>query len=455
MKNKLEAQQSAAAAAQQIENLRAKAESGQWGEADQAALQAAKDQLKTSQEAERRFAEFEALELATSTYKTGQEQRTETPTASNPMTVNIIKSENRGDNEERLAKRFSLFEAVRDAAYGKSLTGLSAEIDQQGKMEARKAGITDYGTGAITLPAFMVANQRSIEKRDMLAGTTTAGGFTVQTEVGELIPFLDPRLTVRQLGATYLTGLSGNVDFPRNNAAAAVGRKTEVATADETSPTFDQVQLRPVRYTAFVDVSKQVILQSNIDMENFVRNRLNEALFRKLEEECFTNSDSTGIFDLAGVNDITIGTNGGDLTWELIVKFESEIAADNADMGRLGYLFTPQVAGKLKTAKRDVAGNGFIWEGPNTAASVNGYQAYASNLLPKNLTKGGFTSVLHGGVFGNWADLLIGQFGGVDILINPYTKGKEATVEVIVNAWFDHAIRQAASFCKCDELYPS
>jgi hypothetical protein len=58
-------------------------------------------------------------------------------------------------------------------------------------------------------------------------------------------------------------------------------------------------------------------------------------------------------------------------------------------------------------------------------------------------------------VFGNWADLLIGQFGGVDILINPYTKGKEATVEVIVNAWFDHAIRQASSFCKCDELYPS
>ena len=88
-------------------------------------------------------------------------------------------------------------------------------------------------------------------------------------------------------------------------------------------------------------------------------------------------------------------------------------------------------------------------------ATVNGYRAMASNLLPTTLTKGGFDSVLHGGLFGNWADLVIGQWGGVDILVNPYTKGKEATVEIIVNAWFDSAVRRAASFCKCDELYPS
>ena len=121
----------------------------------------------------------------------------------------------------------------------------------------------------------------------------------------------------------------------------------------------------------------------------------------------------------------------------------------------LGYLFTPQVAGKLKTTKRDDAGNGFIWEGPNSGALVNGYRAMANNLLPKNLTKGAYNSVLHGGVFGNWSELIIAQWGGVDLLINPYTKGKEATVEIIINAWFDHGVRHVESFCKCDELYPS
>jgi HK97 family phage major capsid protein len=359
MKNKLEAQQAAAAAATKIGELRAKAESGTWGDAEQSALDAAKNDLTTAQAAEKRFAEFEQLDTVTSTYRAGLEANTATPTA--PMTVNILKSENRGDKEESHVKHFRLFEAAADAAFGKGLTGRAAELDQEGKREARNAGIDQFGTGSITLPAFMVANQRTIEKRDMLAGTTTAGGFTVQTDVGELIPFLDPRLTVRDMGATYLTGLSGNIDFPRNNAAATTARKTEVASADETSPTFDRVQMSPVRYTAFTDVSKQVLLQSNIDMENFVRNRLNEALFRRLEIECFTNTDNTGIFDIAGTGDITIGANGGDLTWALIVQFETELAADYADMGTLGYLFTPQVSGKLKQAKRDVAGNGFIW----------------------------------------------------------------------------------------------
>ena len=453
MKNKVEAQQAAADAAAKIAELRAKAETGVWGEADQSALESAKNSLKTAQDAERRFADFEQLEMATSTYKAGQESRT--ANASAPITVNYLKQESRGDNPDKVAKKFSMFEAAQQIMRHESLSGLCAEIDQEGKREARGNGIDKYGTGNITLPGWMVSNKAKAEQRDILANTTTAGGFTVQTEIGELIPFLDPRLAVLQMGATYLPGQIGNIDFPRNNAAAAVGRKTEVATSDETSPTFDRLQLAPVRYTAFVDVSKQVILQSTVAMENFVRNRLNEALFRKLEEECFTNSDSTGIFDLANVNDITIGTNGGDLTWALTVRFETEVAADNADMGTLGYLFTPQVAGKLKTTKRDDAGNGFIWDGPNSGALVNGYRAMALNLLPKNLSKGGFNSILHGGVFGNWSELIIAQWGGVDLLINPYTKGKEASVEIIINAWFDHGVRHVESFCKCDELYPS
>lgn len=444
MKNLLEAKQARTDAAQRITELRAKATAGTWGEAEQSALDAAKRDLETADSAVKRFEEFEALETRATAW-------TSTATASNPVTVNVISSENRGDKPENVAKQFRLLDAVKESAYGRGLTGLNAEIDQEGKKEARAAGIDKFGTGSITLPSFMVHG----EKRDMLAGTTTAGGFTVQTDVGQLIDFLYPRLTVKDMGATYLTGLTGNIDFPRNDAAAAVARDTEVATAAETSPTFDRVQLKPVRYAAYTDVSKQVALQSTIGMENFVRNALNKALFQALETEMFTNAGNTGLFDISGTNDITLGTNGGDLTWADVVKFETEVAADNADMGRMGYLFTPQVAGKLKATKRDTAGNGFIWEGPNMEAQVNGYRAKASNLLPKTLTKGGFTSILHGGLFGNWEELLIGQWGGVDLLINPYTKGKEALIEVILNAWFGFAVRHAASFTKCDELYPS
>ncbi|HMY34816.1 MAG TPA: phage major capsid protein, partial [bacterium] len=237
MKNLLEAKQARTDATQRITELRAKATAGTWGEAEQSALDAAKRDFDAADAAVKRFEDFEALETRAIAW-------TPTATASNPVTVNVISSENRGDKPENVAKQFRLLDAVKESAYGRGLTGVNAEIDQEGKKEARAAGIDKFGTGSITLPSFMVHG----EKRDMLAGTTTAGGYTVQTEVGQLIDFLYPRLTVKEMGATYLTGLTGNIDFPRNDAAAAVARTTEGATSTETSPTFDRVQLTPVRY---------------------------------------------------------------------------------------------------------------------------------------------------------------------------------------------------------------
>lgn len=358
--------------------------------------------------------------------------------------------------EEKVRKQFRLLEAVNEAAYGKALTGIAAEMDQEGKKEARQSNMDGAGLGNLTLPSFLMYQGSGQERRDITATTTTTGGHTIQTELGELIPFLDPRLAVMEMGATYLPGSQGNLDFPRNDASAsAVWRTSENVTSTETTPTFDKLSLTPKGITAFTDVSKQNLIQTSIPMENFVRGRLNRAVMNLLETASLAGTGAsgqpTGILTQAGTNDITIGANGGLLTWALTVQFETEAATDNADMGTLGYLFTPGVAGLLKTTKRDVAGNGFIWEGPNKNALVNGYKAMATNFLPSNLTKGSGTS-LHAAIFGNWSELIIAQWGGIDLLVNPYTKGKEALVELIINAWYDLGVRHTVSFTKCDEI---
>ena len=112
-----------------------------------------------------------------------------------------------------------------------------------------------------------------------------------------------------------------------------------------------------------------------MDVENFTRRDLTNAVRRGLDLAAINGSGSgdqpTGILNVSGVNDITIGTDGGPLTWALIVQFETETANDNADFGKLAYLTTPGVAGFLKTTKRDVAGNGFIWEGQTWAAETS------------------------------------------------------------------------------------
>lgn len=431
----------------QIKSLLEKSEKGTWDEGtDGTALKEARTKL-----------EDQNANVASLTERMELQRRsvewTSTSTTTAPVTVNVI--EKRGDNQEDVKKQFRLTEAALQASSRDGLQGLYKEMDQEGKKQMRQYGLPDSGTGNLSIPDFLMWD-KSNEKRDITAGTTTTGGYTIATDLGGLIPFLDPILAVRTMGATYLSGLTGNVAFPRNDAAAtAVWASTEAATSTETTPTFDQVTMTPKRVTAFTDVNKQNLLQTSIAMENFVRERLNFAVMKLLDYSALQGTGSsgapTGLFSVSGTNDITIGTDGGNLDWSVIVQFETETSTDNALMDRLGYLTTPGVAGFLKTAKRDVAGNGFIWEGSNMNSTVNGYRAMSTNQMPSTLTKGSGSN-LHGMIFGNWAELLIGQWGGVDLLVNPYTKGKEAQIEFIINAWYDVAVRHAASFCKCDEI---
>lgn len=342
----------------------------------------------------------------------------------------------------------------------KPLDGIEAEMSQEGETEIRSLGLKG-ATGNLRLPdALIRVPELTLEQRDMLAETTTAGGHTVQTSVQKLIPILQPKLQVEAMGATMLRGLRDNIDFPRNDADASAVWASEVATSTETSPTFDKLSMNPERLTAFSDVSKQVLRQSSIDMENFVRQRLTFAVRKAIDLAAINGSGSSdqplGILNTSGVNDITIATDGGPLTWALTVQFETETATDNADFGRLGYLTTPGVAGKLKTTEKASSTAQYIWVGNNgNSGEINGYRARVSTQVPSTLSKGASSGILHAMIFGNWEELMIGQWGGIDLLVNPYTKGKEALVEIIVNSWWDVAVRHAASFCICNEINPA
>lgn len=356
--------------------------------------------------------------------------------------VNVAYVGQTGDSVETVRKNYRFMDAIRAAAGQGRATGLVSEMHQEAEKEMRAAGVSGYG-GGILVPAMIQ------EKRDMTAGTTTAGGFTIQTDIGTLIPFLDPQGVLTRLGATFLNGLSGNIDWPRNDAAAAAVWEAEQGAADETSPTFDRIQMSPKRLAAFTEISMQVMRQSTISMENFVRGRLLNARDNALDTAAISpqsGSAPTGIIGTSGVNTVSIA---GSPTWAKIVQFETEISADNAAFGNLAYLTTPQIAGVLKQVKRDVAGNGFIWEGGNTGnGSINGYRALTSTLVPTSAGS-------HYMFFGNWSKLLVGQWGGMEITTDPYTRLKEATVQVVLNTWHDMAVEHGAAFCYSSSVHPS
>ena len=360
-------------------------------------------------------------------------------------------NENKVNDEQRVKKSYSFLRAANLIANNKNLDGLELEMHQEAEREFKQAGIS--ASGNLYIPKMIVKN----EKRDMTVSSAPGGGNTVPTILGDLIPFLDPRLAVIQAGATLLTGLTGNLDFPRNDAAATAVWETENSANDETSPTFDKISMSPNRLGAFTDISKQLLVQSSVDIENFVRNRLSEAVNRALDYALINGDNSAqpfyGILNTAGIGSVAIGTDGGPLTYKHIIDLETELATDNADFGTLAYLTTPGVRGFLKNTEKASGTAQFVWsdgappvgqQGIRTDL-LNGYRAYVSTQVPSNLTKGGGTG-LHSVIFGNFAELLIGQWAGLDVVVDPYSSSKNALVTIVVNSWWDAAVRHAQSF---------
>lgn len=363
------------------------------------------------------------------------------------------------DTESDARKRFSLSKFLLGVATGK-MEGFEAEMNEQGLKEARDASLSVVGA---MIPTFVGKNPDTPfgepESRDLLVGTTTAGGHLVATELNQLIQFLDPNLVTRKLGARYLTDLVGHQDFPRKTARATGGWVTEVATATESSPTFDKITMTPKRVSTFIEASLQMITQGNLSVENMVRDDLNECVSRAIDFAALFGTGlapvpagivlgSTGTPSVsAGVSTVALGAAGAVPTWANMVDMESQVAGSDALNGKMGYLMHPLMSGKLKTVARDAVAGGYIWEGRNDmGGSVNGYPALTSSLVPKVLVKGASGAVCHAILFGNWNELLIGRWGGVNVVVDPYTRAADGIIKFTINSFFDVALRHGASF---------
>ena len=111
-------------------------------------------------------------------------------------------------------------------------------------------------------------------------------------------------------------------------------------------------------------------------------------------------------------------------------------------MGSLAYLTNPKVRGLLKTTLKANGVPGFIWENNE----LNGYPARVSNLVPSDLTKGTAASKCSAIMFGDWSQLWILQWGGLDLIVDPYTLADQGAYRVVLNAYHDIHVRRPEAF---------
>lgn len=290
------------------------------------------------------------------------------------------------------------------------------------------------------------------------------GGDLIATDLlaSSFITLLRNRMMVMRAGARTLTGLVGNVAIPKQTGGATAYWVTEGNAPTESNQVIDQVALTPHTCGAWTDITRKLLKQSSIDVEAFVRDDLAQVVALAIDLAALTgdanNDEPEGILNTTGIGAVYAGGAAADNTnadgalpvWADLVNLETEVATDNADIGSLAYMVNAVTRGYLKQ-KPKVASTDSVMIWGDSATPLNGYPAYVTNQLSHALTKGG-ASDLSAMIFGNWADLLIGMWGGLDVLVDPYTGGTAGTVRVIVLQDVDVALRNAQSFAAGDDF---
>lgn len=369
----------------------------------------------------------------------GDEERFANAVEMEARAAKAVGSANASTSEEKeIAKNFSFKRAIDMARTGK-MEGFEAEMHQEAVNEYRASGIAVQG---VAIPTMVL-------KRDMTAtGSSGAeGGYAVQTSVGGLITALSPKLVLASLGATIFDNLTGNLDLPSFGTEPTAAWETENGTADEVSPAATKISYTPNRLAAFVDVSKQLMMQSSPSIEAYLRDFLLRAVASKLQAAALHGNGSgiDGVAGTSGIGSVVGGTNGAAPLWDDITGLYKEIAVDNADIGNLAYVTNPQVVNKLQNTPKQSSGveGNFIMNQPNL---LNGFNTAVTTSVSSTLTKGTASGTCSAIFFGNWADLGLASWGGMDILVNPYTKGKDGITEVILNTYLDANVHRATSF---------
>ena len=401
----------------------------------------------------KQYAQFGGEELARECVATGKGAADMQAMLLERMNARVIPQHGEIGMTPREVKRFSITRLINALANPNDRKAqAAAAFELESGEAARTAENRVLRSGAQATIPYDVLSASNYLQRDLIVGTAASGGYTVGTDnlVSSFIELLRNQALVIQAGATVLSGLSGSITIPSLATGATAYWVNEGTAPTEGAMTFGQVSMQPKTVGAWVDVSRKLMIQSGLDVEAFIRRELVQQVAVEMDRVALNGNGTSptplGVLQSTSVTISTVGSAQGEVpTWAHVVKLETDVGAANVSGGRMAYFCNNQMRGALKVnVKSTSAVAGFIWEGGG--APVNGYPVYVTNQIPSNFVKG-TTSSLTAMVFGDWSQILIGQWGGgIDVLVDPYTASNAGTVRVVALSDMDVALRRAAAF---------
>lgn len=322
-----------------------------------------------------------------------------------------------------------LLRAIRSAVTGESSDEVEALIEA-GKTEMRAIGMSAGGNLVIPMEY----------RGDIVAaGLANDGKEVIAEDLMGIIGPIRESLVLTRAGANFITGLVGNVGLPEYSGSS-VAWAGETAKASNGKGTFSKKILTPKRLTAFVDISKQFILQDSVGANALLQRDMALAIATVLNATAFgkhaTSQEKPDGFFTGTPTYAAQGT----ASLSNMVALETAVNTDNAIMDNLAYITSKKGMGILKTTLNAAnVAEGFIYKD----GKANGMNTYVTVGMANGLQT---DTDEEGIVFGNWADYVIGQWGSLDITVDPYTKAADGQVRLVINSFFDMKARRDDSF---------
>lgn len=347
-------------------------------------------------------------------------------------------------SEARNLGKFNIIKAINEARNGK-LTGVEAEVNQEGLSEKRRLGVDARDMHAINMPEMLFTRTQSVT-----GGTGgNLGGDLVFTEPGRYIDFLYPNTPTLGL-CSVAENLVGNIDFPKQTSSYTLNWQTETGTDTVQDINFDKVTMSPKRAVISASMSNQLLRQEySRGIEQRVIQQLNLSFNKGLENAVLNGTGSSnqpsGIYTELAAQALALGA----ISFDDLVDMEAALAASDALAGNLAYVTHPNVVAKLKKTKVDAGSGRFLVEGMlDPVKTANGYNIFNTTVSKK--TTG--TPDTYGLLFGNFADVQIGFWGGATLMVDPYSQMKSSIVEIYVERFMDVAVLRNASFALATDV---
>ena len=307
---------------------------------------------------------------------------------------------------------FSLIKSINDVIANRNINEDALGVIEMGATEMRKSGLSF--SGQIQLPVE--------ERGDAVAATVaTDGKEIVATDKLNILSPLMEKSILAEAGTTFLTGLVGNISIPTYTGSTC-GWKGELEAADNGKGNFGSVELSPKRLTAYIDISKQFLAQDSVGAEEMLRADIVNALVSKLESTIFgdavgDNTKPAGIF------------NGAEIvapSYQAVCDAETAVKDYS---GEKRFVMGPSAKSAFKQAT--ISGTKSDLRLLLEDGEVDGYPVSDSS----NVVTGGYA-------FGDFSELVVAQWGGIDIVVDPYTLATKNAIRLVINAYFDAKVRR-------------